>query len=356
MTRIGYDAKRYFHNNTGLGNYSRTLVQAIKRAYPSVDTVLYDSKTIERTFRLGRRAAKEGCKLFHGLSNELPRDIVKAGIPSIVTVHDVAWRTFPDMYSAIDRRIYDIKYGWSAQNATHVVCISQSTKRDVMRIYNVPEERISVIYQPVQQTFYTPMDKDEAKALCDMILPYTSGRELILTVGSINSRKNLLGIVKALHAIAPERRPLLVAVGNGRAYRKKVEQYISEHHLRNFVRIESGIHDAHTLQALYTCARCMIYPSFYEGFGLPVVEAALQHCPVITSNVSSLPEAAGPSAILVDPNAVSQMTNAICRLMDSPEERMARSEASYNYCSTHFAPEALTRQMYDLYNTIINNN
>ena len=149
--KIAYDAKRYYHNRTGLGNYSRTLVSCMASRHEDVEAVLYDSKSLERTFRLGRKAAGEGCELFHGLNNELPRDIMKAGIPSIVTMHDVAWRTFPDMYKPWDRLIYDWKYGWSARHASHVVCISESTKRDVMHYYNVPEERISVIYQPVQE-------------------------------------------------------------------------------------------------------------------------------------------------------------------------------------------------------------
>lgn len=353
MLKIGYDAKRYYHNRTGLGNYSRTLINDVKSLCPDIDAALYDSPALERTFRLGRKAAADGCRLFHGLSNELPRDIVKAGIPSIVTIHDVAWRTFPDMYSVFDRKIYDIKYGWSARNATRVVCISESTKRDVMRFYDVPEERITVIYQPVQRLFYTPITAEEAEKTCDRVLPYTRGRDIILTVGSINSRKNLLGMVRALEGLAPKERPLFVVVGNGRGYRDKVEQYIDAHGLRSCIRIESNIHDAQTLQALYKRAKCLMYPSFYEGFGLPVVEASLQKCPVITSNVSSLPEAAGPASIQVDPTAVSQMTNALRRLLSSPEECDRRGEEAYRYCTERFAPETLTRRMLDLYDSLL---
>lgn len=351
--KIGYDAKRYYHNRTGLGNYSRTLVAAVKAQYADVQVQLFDAKSIERTFRLGRKAASEGCQLFHGLSNELPRDIVKAGIPGIVTMHDVAWRTFPDMYTWIDRHVYDLKYGWSARNATHVVCISESTKRDVMRFYGVPEERISVIYQPVGQCFYTPMDEAEARRTVSETLPYLKDRRYVLTVGSINSRKNLLGIVKALKEIPEGKRPLLVAVGNGREYRRKVEDYVSENGLGEWFKIEDNIHDASTLQALYHCAWCMLYPSFYEGFGLPVVEAALQHCPVITSNVSSLPEAAGPGAIQVDPESVEQIAAALVKMLDDEEERKRRAEACYRYCMEHFHPTVLTEQMYRLYERMI---
>ena len=364
--KIAYDAKRYYHNRTGLGNYSRTLVSCMASRHEDVEAVLYDSKSQERTFRLGRKAAGEGCELFHGLSNELPRDIMKAGIPSIVTMHDVAWRTFPDMYKPWDRLIYDWKYGWSAKHASHVVCISESTKRDVMHYYNVPEERISVIYQPVQEVFYrpskSPLKGDFQHAVAS---PFNGdggglspslggvGGGFLLTVGSINSRKNLLGMVQALELLPEDERPPLVVVGNGREYRQKVEQYISEHHLAEWVRIESNIHDAETLKSLYANALCMLYPSFYEGFGLPVVEASLQRCPVITSNVSSLPEAAGPDSIQVNPGSPEEIADALHRLLNDEAERRQRGEAGYRYCMEHFHPDVLTEQMYELYGRTI---
>lgn len=341
--KIAYDAKRYFHNNTGLGNYSRTLIRDINRFHHDIETTLYDSKTLERTFRLGRKAKEEGCVLFHGLSNELPRDILKAGMPSIVTMHDVAWRTFPDMYKPWDRLIYDWKYGWSAKHATHVVCISESTKRDVMRFYNILEERISVIYQPVQELFYEQTTSPTPASI----------ERYIITVGSINSRKNLLNMVKAYERLPKANRPKFLVVGNGREYRRKVEQYIAEHGLQNDITIRSDIHDASTLKSLYAGAVCMIYPSFYEGFGLPVVEAALQRCPVITSNVSSLPEAAGPEAIQCNPNSVDELTNALLLLTQNEQERTARGNACHDYCRSMFNPATLTHQMYELYHSLL---
>ena len=227
--KIGYDAKRYYHNYTGLGNYSRTLVNAIHTHYPKIDTKLYDEKALVRTFWLGHKAKEDGCVLFHGLSNELPRDINKVGIKSIVTMHDVAWRTFPKMYKPIDIFLYEQKYGWSAKNATHVICISESTKKDVMQFYGVPEERISVIYQPVQQLFYTPMEKQKAK---DIVKEYVDD-DFILTVGSINARKNLLGMLKAY--AKQEKRPKFVVIGNGHEYRKLCEKFIQEKNLENDV-------------------------------------------------------------------------------------------------------------------------
>ena len=351
--KIGFDAKRYYHNRTGLGNYSRTLVGNISAMHPDAETCLYDCKAMERTFRLGRRAQDDGCDVFHGLSNELPRDIARRGLPSVVTMHDVAWRTFPDMYKPWDRVIYDWKYGWSARHATHVVCISESTKRDVIRFYGVPEQRISVIYQPAQTTFYEPMDKVEAARRVSEALPYLNSEPYILTVGSINSRKNLLGMVKAYERLPRDSRPHFVVVGDGGEYRKTVERYISDHGgMDGVIHIESNIHDALTLKALYTQAQLLMYPSFYEGFGLPVVEAALQCCPVITSNVSSLPEAAGDAAIQCSPSSVDEIAEALRFMLGNEAERKERGVRARQYCMENFDTARLTRQMYDLYQSL----
>ena len=349
--KIAYDAKRYFHNRTGLGNYSRTLVAAVKSRYADIEPVLYDEQPMMRTFSLGRKAALDGCQLFHGLSNELPRDVVKAGIPSIVTIHDVAWRTFPKMYSPIDRIIYDWKYGHSARIATRVIAISESTKRDVMRYYGVSADRIEVIYQPVQQDFYTRLSREEAFSMLPERLKsiYCDEARVLLTVGSINSRKNLLGMLKAFHALPDTEKIPFVVIGNGREYRRECEKYIAANNLEPWVYIFDDIHDVNILHALYTLSAIMLYPSFYEGFGLPVVEAALQQCPVITSNVSSLPEAAGNGALYVDPYNVEEMRDAMLQLLRDADKCRYLGVFGRQYAMSHFHPDVLTRQLYQLY-------
>ncbi len=351
--KIGFDAKRYFHNKTGLGNYSRTIVKGLQQCFPDDEHVLYDEKSWSRTFKLGRKAANEKCDLFHGLSNELPFDIRKSGIPSVVTMHDVAWRTFPDMYHWTDRQIYDFKYGKSCKMATHVIAISESTKRDVMRFYGIPEERISVIFQPVQENYYTPLSTEEADKIMHERFGENIPQDFILNVGSINSRKNLLGLVKALGQIPKDQRPLLLVVGNGRGYKQEVIQYAIENGLGRYLRIETDIHDNRTLQALYTKALVMAYPSFYEGFGLPVVEAALQRCPIVTSRVSSLPEAAGDGAILVDPNNYFDIAEALSTLLNDNTKAQLLGQKAERYAREQFDPKSLMNQMHSLYHRIL---
>lgn len=368
--KIGFDAKRYYHNNTGLGNYSRTLVNGLQRLFPGNDYLLYDEGTLPRVLSLGRKAANDGCELFHGLSNELPMDILRAKrcgggakeMMSVVTMHDIAWLTFPDMYHWADRHIYDFKYGRSCRKADRVVAISESTKRDIMRFYGVPEERIEVIYQPVQDYYYTPMAEDEAVRLIkehfgDALSSGTEGvRPYVLYVGSINSRKNLLALVQAMELIPAENRPLLLVVGNGREYRKKVEEYIAGHQLEKWVTIATGIHNNRLLQALYRQAVVFAYPSFYEGFGLPVVEAALQRTPVITTTVSSLPEAAGPDAFLVNPHdkdCPEIMAHHIDSLLSDTDLRLSMGGKLEDHARKSFDPNCLTRQMMAMYEGLL---
>lgn len=346
--KIAFDAKRYYHNRTGLGNYSRTIANGLKLRHPEVEQVLLDEPSWRRLLTLGSQAKAEGCHILHGLSNELPWS---SPIPTIVTIHDVAWRTFPDMYHWADRQIYDLKYGHSSRVATKVIAISESTKRDVMRFYDVPERNIEVIYQPVQDIYYEPVDlKAEAQA---EPLHGVDGDDYILYVGSINKRKNLLGLVKALEMIPKDQRPLLVVIGNGREYRKEVEQYVDRHGLRPYFTVLTDVHESAMLRRYYHHAMMMAYPSFYEGFGLPVVEASLTHCPVVTSNVSSLPEAAGPGALLCDPYQIESINDCLMQIIDDREMGNRLATAAFDYAQRHFNPDTLLEQVYSLYNKII---
>lgn len=351
--KIGFDAKRYYHNQTGLGNYSRTILGGLQKLFPENEYVLYDEGSLSRTFSLGKKAAKDGCDIFHGLSNEIPFDLNSRQRPaSIVTIHDVAWLTFPDMYHWADRKIYNLKYGSSCRRADKVLAISESTKNDVIRFYGVKEENVKVIYQPVQEYYYTPLADD----ICDKLITEHFGKEglppFILYVGSINSRKNLLGALKAFAMIPKENRPLFLIIGNGREYRKECEAFIAKNSLEAYTRIETSIHNNQLLQALYTRAMLFIYPSFYEGFGLPVVEAALQQTPVITTTVSSLPEASGPDACLIDPHA-ADATEQMAKHIESlcSDDTLAKSigQKMEAYARQMFTPETLTKQVMNLY-------
>ena len=374
--RIGFDAKRLFCNFTGLGNYSRNNIVALRDQFPENDYVLFtprmrinevtrpftEMKGVEvklpetmlkgglwRTCLLSGVLSHEHIDLFHGLSHELPLGIGRSGVASVVTIHDVAFKTFPQMYHWYDRQIYDIKMRYACHHADRIVAISESTKRDVMRFYGVDEAKIDVVYQPVQDLYYHPLSNDEALASVKQFVP-SFPQEFMLYVGSVNSRKNLLGIVKAMERIPVESCLPLVIVGNGREYRQEVERYIDGHGLaKRFIWL-SNLKDNKQLQALYTLASVFLYPSFYEGFGLPVVEALLSGCPVVTSNVSSLPEAGGTAALIVDPGKVEDIALAIKTVLSwTPEQREEKLREGREYALRMFHPQGIARQLIDVY-------
>ena len=366
--RIGFDAKRLYNNFTGLGNHSRTTIDILTAEFPNNEYWLYTPKvrlngatlpyigkkgchtvtpkgvmrgSAWRTYGLVNQMKKDSIDVFHGLSNEMPVGLFHSGIASVVTIHDVAFKTFPDMYHWHDRKIYDMKWQYACNHADHIICISECTKRDVLEFYNVPEHKVEVIYQPVNPIYYQkPMERAD-------LPPY------LLYVGSVNSRKNLLGVVKAMELMPKDLQLPLVVVGGGGSYKQKVKQYIAEKGMESRV-MWPDMMDADGLKRLYTNAEMLVYPSFYEGFGLPVVEAQLCGCPVVTSNVSSLPEAGGPFALQADPNSPEDICEKMTRLLTDTELRQKTIEGGRQYASETFDPRKLARQLMGVYEKLKN--
>lgn len=376
--KIAFDAKRLYNNFTGLGNHSRTTIDILTENFPENEYLLYTPKVklnpiteayltkdkcrtifptgiakggIWRTLVQANDLKRDNADIFHGLSHEIPVGLKSKGIPSVVTIHDVAFKTFTRMYHWHDRQIYDLKFRYSCNNADRIIAISECTKNDIMRFYGIPEEKISVVYQPVQRLFYTPLDTIGARRMAESAINNLPA-EFLLYVGSINSRKNLLSVVKAIELLSESTRIPLLIVGNGREYKAEVERYIAAHSLEKHFIWASNIYDNKILQALYTCAKAFVYPSFYEGFGLPVVEALLNGCPVITSNVSSLPEAGGPYSLQVDPNDVRALSDAINRTIGDEQLRTKMIIGGREYALKKFAPAAIAKQLMDIYKEI----
>ncbi|MEG2479547.1 MAG: glycosyltransferase family 1 protein [Mucinivorans sp.] len=374
--KIGFDAKRLFCNTTGLGNYSRTLVKALGELYPQVEYILYSPKapnnlqtqmflesdsfkirtahfwckSIWRASGIKKDMARDGLTIFHGLSHELPLGAKPKGMKYVVTMHDVCYRTFPEMFPWIERQIYKQKYANAIAKADKIVAISESTKEDLIRLFGVDSSRVEVIYQPLSQTYYTQQPIVHARAT---IAHYGIKGDYVLYVGSINERKNLLGVVRGYAMIDPEKRLPLVVIGAGQGkYQEKVMAEAESSGVAQDMVIIDSLSLTSALQAFYQCATMMVYPSFYEGFGLPVAEALLSGTPVITSAISSLPEAAGPGALYVEPNDPSQISQAIVQLMNNKALRDELAKRGMSYVLEKFAPIKLTQSMMNLYQSI----
>jgi len=333
--KIGYDAKRLFTNFTGLGNYSRNLVSHYHRHYPEDELYLFSPKVIEdlrtkpfledtsyniiqpkgvkplwRSLDIVKDIYLSGAQIYHGLSHELPLGISKLNIGKIVTMHDLIFKYFPQDYSWIDRQIYDRKWKHASMAADSIIAISEQTKSDLIHYYNVHPDKIKVIYQSADPVFSKTVHQEEMDASKKK---YKIPDEYNLYVGSLISRKNLLSVIKAMIIIKEADRIPLVVIGNGNNYRKKVINAAIEGGIGHLL-LWLGSPPFEDFPSIYKGAQMMIYPSFHEGYGLPVVEAMLTGIPVITSNQSSLKEAGGDAAKLIDPQKPEELAAAMLQI------------------------------------------
>lgn len=370
---IGFDAKRALHNGTGLGNYSRYVIDTLSAECPDINLRLYghakDTGRIDsllqrpsvslcqpasgisklfpslwRSRGVTSQAAADGVSLYHGLSNELPLNIASA-MPSVVTVHDVIWRRCPSDYSAIDRRIYDYKYGRSARNATRVIAISECTARDIVSDFGVDPTRISIVYQGIDPSFQPATPDERARVMAQYALP----ERFIIGVGTVQARKNQLLAVKALTDLPED--VAIVIVGRRTQYAEQIETYAHKNGLADRI-IWLGNVPFRDLPALYSAACLASYPSVYEGFGLPIVEALACGTPVIAAKGSCLEEAGGPGAVYVDADDAGAFAANARMLLNNNALRRSMVEAGRKHIA-RFNRHDFARKTLEVYHSAI---
>lgn len=343
---IGFDAKRAAQNATGLGNYSRFILTLLVRYGKGVGLHLYvpdkkkagllqrlpASKTIHteypkglvdsllpsvwRSWGMTAQVVADDVQVYHGLSGELPLNIRKAKrVRKVVTIHDLLFLRFPQGYHILDRLIYNYKFRCACRNADRIIAVSEFTKRDVMNYYHIPEEKISVVYQSCDASFLLPAtaeSKATVRKAYDLTHPY------ILYVGSIEKRKNLLLLAKAIGKVPAGVN--VFAVGRRTPYADEVEEYLRVHGLSERMRLQSGVPFEH-LPALYQMAELFVYPSRCEGFGIPMLEALCSGTPAIGCTGSCLEEAGGPDSVYVDPDDDAALARNINSILNDPLRR-----------------------------------
>ena len=381
---IGFDAKRAFHNNTGLGNYSRTLINGLARFYPDHKYFLFNPKPTEKypkpgfanvfeinpkTFLSKRFSSiwrstwvkkdlqKLNIHLYHGLSHEIPMGINEIDIPSVVTIHDLIFEKYPKQFNRIDVEIYRKKFRYACKYADRIIAISKQTKNDIAQLYSIDEKKIDICYQSCDPAFSIAVDASEKEKIRKK---YDLPASFFLYVGSIIERKNLLNIVKAMLLLPKSVDIPLVVIGNGSDYKKQVETFISQHHLNKkiiFLSEHTTVKNDHafqkpeTLAAIYQLATALIYPSFYEGFGLPVLEALWSKTPVITSNVSCLPETGGNAAYYVNPSSTEEIAEAMKKVFEDEGLRNDMIKKGWEHAQ-NFTLEKCTASVMQVYKKI----
>lgn len=366
MMKIAFDGKRFFNNNSGLGNYSRDLVRILATYFPENQYLLFNKNLSEkgkdilemsnvsfiettkgnfsRQFKMGKDAQQINADVFHGLSGELPLKWTNQPIKKVVTIHDLIFLRFPQYYSFFDRKIHFWKFKKAADQADLIIAISEQTKRDIIQFLKVPESKIRVVYQGCHQAF---KENQNEEFLNSVIEKFKLPERFILNVGTIEERKNLLNIVKTINGTEIP----LVVIGKKTKYFEKVKKYLVKNKLENQVQFLENV-SMEELAAIYKLADLFVYPSLFEGFGIPVIESLFSKTPVITSNLSCLPEAGGKDSVYIDPYNFEDLKAKITFLWENESERKRRAEKGFDFVQK-FNDENITTNLMDAYRSIL---
>ena len=375
---IGFEAKRFFNNFTGLGNYSRFIVSALSQHYhdnqyylytptlrknPEVGAILqhknihvvspparylrFHAASLWRTWGMVNEPTTQNLRIFHGLSQELPM-----GLPStlqkVVTVHDLIFLRYPEFYNSIDIAIYKAKVKFACRNSDRIIAISDQTADDIVEYLKIDRSKIQVIYQGCHPSFRKVWDENE---IAFVRMKYRLPKEYLLNVGTLEERKNALILVKALLCIPENSRIPIVFVGRPtKRYVAIIKRFVTENRLEKWV---TFLHDVSftDLPCLYQGANTFIYPSLFEGFGIPILEAIESRVPVITSTGSCFQEAGGPQTIYVDPGNAETLAESIQKVSEDAvlRERMVKESTQY---IQRFQPGIIARELWEMYSAL----
>ncbi|WMN06311.1 glycosyltransferase family 1 protein [Marivirga arenosa] len=341
---IAFEAKRAFNNFTGLGNYSRFVISSLRKYYPDEEYSIFTPKlskhsealsffkenkestiqpsglwklgslkNIWRSKRIGRIAEKHDVDVFHGLSNELPSGL-KNSTKKVVTIHDLIFLRYPEFYPLIDRKIYKKKFKSACNNADEVIAVSEQTKQDLIEFFGYPEDKISVVYQGVHPIYNQEL---KTRRLLYLLDHYNLHQPYFLYVGSIEDRKNAKDLVMAFKLVLNQVKDdlLLLIVGKKTAYQAEVEKEITNLGLDHNVRIYNKTPFS-DLPYLYKGALASVYPSSFEGFGIPVLESLSVGTSVVAGNQSAMKEAGGKHALYADPKNHESLASQMVKLAE----------------------------------------
>lgn len=350
--KIGFDAKRLFLNNTGLGNYSRYVVDTLLKHQPTYHYFLYTpiiklhnrtehyvdhpainivqpNKIIQlpifnawwRSAGIVHEPSFKKLDIYHGLSHELPVNI-PSYIRKFVTVHDLIFYRYPKFYQPIDVLIYKQKLKSACQHADKIMAVSEQTASDLVSFLKIPSKKIKVVYQGCHDQFRHISTVQERNSIKEK---YGLPENYMLNVSTVEERKNTLGLIKAFAQIPKSRRIPLLIIGRHTKYFKQVNAYVQEHGLIHEVIFLDKV-EFYELSAIYQMASAFIYPSVFEGFGIPLLEAAESGIPIITSTGSCFKEAAGEDAIFIDPLNHNELASAILEVLNADQSERVRKQ------------------------------
>jgi len=372
--KVGFDAKRFFNNFTGLGNYSRFVIGALSENIPENEYFLYSPKvkahaefnaildrpnirvvkapsiysnlkatSLWRTWGISKEASVKELDVFHGLSQELPVNL-PARVKKIVTVHDLIFIHYPELYNSLDVFIYKAKVKAACQQADKILATSIQTKSDVVDFLHIDHQKIDVVYQGCHPSFkrkYSAAEIEKVKA------KYELPENYILNVGTVEERKNVLLVIKALSLLPKDLQRNLVIVGRPTKYKASILEEAQRSGLGERIIFLHNVSFA-DLPAIYQGAQVFVYPSIFEGFGIPIVEALESSVPVIAATGSCLSEAGGPGSIYVNPSDEGELAEQLKKVLTDGDLRTRMIASGKNYIG-QFEPKVIAEKLLTAY-------
>lgn len=368
--KIGFDAKRAFYNRSGLGNYSRSTIEHLSKFYPAheyllftpatensiqfnltdkvriIEPKLFLSRTFKsywRTFRLSKKIQEHKLDIYHGLSGELPYQANKKSTAKlVVTIHDLIFLRYPELYSSVDRNIYFQKNKYACEIADLIIAISEQTKSDIVNFFGIDEKKIEVVYQGCHPDFQKEVDTNTK---IEVARKYNLPENYILNVGTVEKRKNSLSILKAVNEGNID--TTLIIIGSKTEYQDEILNYAKINKLENKLLIINDILFS-DLPAVYQQADIFIYPSLFEGFGIPIIEALYSGIPVITTKGGVFSETGGFSTIYVETDNIEKLSDSIHKILNDETLRTKMVDEGLEYVQK-FNEEKIASNLMNVY-------
>lgn len=361
--RIAFDAKRAFSNQRGLGNYSRDVLRLMAQYAPENEYLLFGRPTAAYSYpeaqvvspqglwrlfpslwrTIGCLKQLDGVDIYHGLSGELPFGIHRAKVKTVVTIHDAIFIRYPELYSPTYRWFFTRKVQYACDHADLIIAISEQTKQDIISFFHADERKIRVVYQGCNNRFREPVTTEQLEQIRTR---YQLPEQYILSVGAIEPRKNLRALIEAM-SLAQISIPL-VAVGGQSAYAAQMATLAQEKKV--------DLRFLHTLPfddlpMVYKGASMLCYPSLFEGFGIPILEAMCVGTPVLTSTGSCFGETGGNAALYADPGNPQQIGEQIRRILSDSSLRQTMIRKGHEQAE-RFTDEQVAHHLIEVYHEL----
>jgi glycosyltransferase involved in cell wall biosynthesis len=367
--RIAIDARKL--RDFGIGTYVRNLLRHLSRLDQTTEYVVLCNDadravvdelgenfrpvaepspgySVREQITVPRDLRREQADLFHAPHYVLPP---LTPCKSVVTIHDCIHLRFPQYLPNRLGYAYARCSLWMATHRSNrIVTVSEASKRDILAYFSVPRDKIQVIYNGIDERFSTPSSEEDVGRVRER---YQLNDPFVLYAGNIKPHKNVERLIEAFHIFrrGEFEHVKLVVIGDEISKYAALRHAVHRHKLHKHVRF-FGFVPHRTLAILYRLAAVFVFPSLYEGFGLPPLEAMASGTPVITSNVSSLPEVVGDAAILIDPLKPEEIADAIRRVLTDPGLQQTLRERGFER-ARHFSWERSIRRVREIYTEVL---